>query len=226
MDLANCYRLLGLSPGASLVEIKASYRRLARQYHPDAYAGDDRSARQAQETFMRLTEAYKYLLKVVPSGEPRPSYSSGARGPSRWRAPAPEVDSSSVQGSRSTAAAGAGLRPAPQVTRRDASASPPLSTDEGQLKHRSYRQLQDLLKFKRFAQATAVAEGLMQRFPDDPEIRQWQAITYQQWGRHLIAEGKLEKARSYLKKALRTDPHNRSLWREVERDFRRLEQVF
>jgi hypothetical protein len=40
-----------------------------------------------------------------------------------------------------------------------------------------------------------------------------------------VNERQLEKARIYLKKALRTDPHNRSLWAEVERDFRRIEQL-
>ncbi|MCY7285838.1 MAG: J domain-containing protein, partial [Cyanobacteria bacterium CAN_BIN43] len=40
MDLADCYRLLGLRTGASYEAIKASYRRLARQYHPDANPQD------------------------------------------------------------------------------------------------------------------------------------------------------------------------------------------
>jgi Tfp pilus assembly protein PilF len=40
-----------------------------------------------------------------------------------------------------------------------------------------------------------------------------------------VKDGQLDKARIYLKKALKTDPHNRSLWAEVERDFRRMEQM-
>jgi tetratricopeptide (TPR) repeat protein len=82
-----------------------------------------------------------------------------------------------------------------------------------------------LLKYRRFARAIALVEGLAQRIPQDPEVRQWQAIAYQSWGRHLVNERQLDKARIYLKKALRTDPHNRSLWAEVERDFRRIEQI-
>jgi tetratricopeptide (TPR) repeat protein len=82
-----------------------------------------------------------------------------------------------------------------------------------------------LLKYRRFARAIALVEGLAQRIPHDPEVRQWQAIAYSSWGRHLVNERQLEKARIYLKKALRTDPHNRSLWAEVERDFRRIEQL-
>jgi tetratricopeptide (TPR) repeat protein len=100
-----------------------------------------------------------------------------------------------------------------------------LSDIEKQLKWGSYEQLQQLLKDRRFARAIALVEGLAQRLPQDPEVRQWQAIAYSSWGRHLVNERQLDKARIYLKKALRTDPHNRSLWAEVERDFRRMEQI-
>jgi curved DNA-binding protein CbpA len=61
MNLADCYRLLELSPGASFAEIKISYRRLARQYHPDVNLSD----RQAEDKFIALTEAYKMLLDTV-----------------------------------------------------------------------------------------------------------------------------------------------------------------
>ncbi|MBD0386151.1 MAG: molecular chaperone DnaJ, partial [Nostoc sp. C3-bin3] len=60
----------------------------------------------------------------------------------------------------------------------------------------------------------------------DAEVRQWLAIAYQIWGRALISEKQVLKARIYLKKALKTDPHNKSLWYEVQRDFQRLEQIF
>jgi hypothetical protein len=82
MDLANCYRLLGLTYGASLAEVKASYRRLARRYHPDVNAGD----RLTQEKFIQLTEAYKLLLSVIkePVGVRR--YLAP---PKRWRRKVP-----------------------------------------------------------------------------------------------------------------------------------------
>jgi tetratricopeptide (TPR) repeat protein len=83
-----------------------------------------------------------------------------------------------------------------------------------------------LLKYQRFPRAIALIEGLAQRIPEDLEVRQWQAIAYQRWGRHLIGERQVDKARIYLKKAVKTDPHNRALWAEVERDFRRLEQIY
>ncbi|NES80594.1 MAG: tetratricopeptide repeat protein [Moorea sp. SIO2B7] len=103
---------------------------------------------------------------------------------------------------------------------------PPLSEYEHQLKWKSYEKLQELLKQERFASAIALADGLAQRLPKDPEVCQWQAITYQQRGRKLVNEGQLDKARRHLKKALRIDPHNRSLWTEIEQDFRRIELIY
>ncbi len=208
MNLADCYRLLGLRDGASTAEVKASYRRLARQYHPDVNDGD----KLAQAKFIELTEAYKFLLSVVkPSG-------SGQVSTPPWTVPtASEPQSTAVS-----------QPPPPTKVRRKPPpipVAPPLSDVEQQLKWNSYEQLQQLLKDRRFARAIALVEGLAQRIPQDLEVRQWQAIAYQRWGRHLVGERQLDKARIYLKKALRTDPHNRSLWAEVERDFRRIEQV-
>jgi molecular chaperone DnaJ len=54
MDL---YELLGLARGATLVEIKRSYRRLARKYHPDINPGDNA----AEARFKEITRAYETL---------------------------------------------------------------------------------------------------------------------------------------------------------------------
>ncbi len=201
MNLADCYRLLGLRTGAPMAEIKTSYRRLARQYHPDINPGD----KQAREKFIEITEAYKFLLSVVPPEE-KPKASSSE----------PKVSEEFWQKTRV------------KVTHRQSAKSTnpvQLSEAEQQLKWSSYEQLQLLLKSRKFAMAVTLVEGLAQRFPQDLEVRQWQAIAYSGWGRQLVTEGQVDKARIYLKKALRTDPHNRALWSEVERDFRRIEQI-
>ena len=65
MDLGDCYRLLGLRSGASFTDIKASYRRLAQQYHPDINPDD----KKAKDKFIASTEAYKLLLQVIPPQE-------------------------------------------------------------------------------------------------------------------------------------------------------------
>ena len=68
MDLGDCYRLLGLRSGASFADIKASYRRLAQQYHPDINPDDNK----AKDKFIALTEAYRLLLQVVDPQEIAP----------------------------------------------------------------------------------------------------------------------------------------------------------
>ena len=102
--------------------------------------------------------------------------------------------------------------------------NPGLSDHEQKLKQDSYRQLQLLLKQQKFPRAIALVEGLAQRINHDSEVRQWQAITYQRWSRQLIGQGQLSKARIYLDKALKTDPLNKSLWVEINRDFQSIEQ--
>ncbi|MCM3878896.1 MAG: J domain-containing protein [Vicinamibacterales bacterium] len=54
MDL---YQLLGLPRGATLIEIKRSYRRLARKFHPDINPGDNA----AEARFKEITRAYETL---------------------------------------------------------------------------------------------------------------------------------------------------------------------
>ncbi len=203
MNLADCYRVLGLRSGASFAEIKASYRRLARQYHPDVNAGDQR----AKEKFIELTAAYQQLLNAVQPQD------RGAEAAER----SPQAPQSAASPPVKTRV----VRRPPKVEM-----NPRLSEIEQRLKEQSYDQLQELLKHHRYPRAIALVEGLAQRIAHDPEVRQWQAIAYQRWGRHLIQLNQLDKARVYLKKALRTDPHNRSLWAEVERDFRSLEERY
>ena len=102
--------------------------------------------------------------------------------------------------------------------------NPGLSAHEQKLKQDSYVQLQTLLKQQKYPRAIALVEGLAQRITQDPEVRQWQAITYQRWGRELINQGQIGKARIYLDKALKTDPLNKALWVEINRDFQSIEK--
>lgn len=51
------YNTLGVTRSASDKEIKAAYRKLARQFHPDANPGD----KKAEEKFKEIAEAYEVL---------------------------------------------------------------------------------------------------------------------------------------------------------------------
>ena len=229
-----------------MAEVKASYRRLARKYHPDANPGDARS----HDKFIQLHQAYKHLLAVLSSRSDRlppsvakktPAKKTPAKNNSpRPSSPAPQKSPSREKAaSRTEGASRAAPSPPPPEGKRESKRegkreaaktspfqhNPQLSEFENLLKQKAYLQLQELLKSKRFPRAIALVEGLARRVPNDVEVRQWQAITYQRWGRQLLEQGQIAKAKIYLKKALRTDPNNRSLWAEVERDFRRTEPI-
>ena len=214
MDLLDCYRLLGLRSGASFTDIKSSYRRLAQQYHPDINPDDER----AKEKFIALTEAYKLLLQVIPPTEDK-----------SYRNVSQAVETPQKQPTRVKTQQQKARKVAKQPPKQEPKSKPKpphVAEIERRLKWKTYEQLQTFLKERRFPQAIALAEALVERLPHDAEVRQWLAISYQLWGRALIAEKQLLKARIYLKKALKTDPKNKSLVNEVQRDFKKLEQVF
>ncbi len=57
VDYKDYYKILGLSKGATDKEIKAAYRKLARQHHPDVNQGD----KSAEDKFKDVGEAYDVL---------------------------------------------------------------------------------------------------------------------------------------------------------------------
>lgn len=200
MNIEESYRLLGLTVDATLEEVKQSYRRLARKYHPDVNPQDLKS----HDKFIEINQAYNFLLGIAKTPGEKLD----------------EVRSASASSSTKT----------PPQTRVTVKKSNPrqdfeLTDTEKLLKQKAYLDLQGFLQNKRFARAVVLTEALIQRIPQDPDVKEWLASAYQSLASQLITEKKLGQARIYLKKALRTDPHNRSLWVEVERDFRRIEQM-
>src|ERR671915_1310638 len=71
MEKVDLYKALEVSKEASQEEIRRSYRRLARKYHPDANPGD----RQAEERFKEIQQAYE----VLSNPEKRREYDEGPR---------------------------------------------------------------------------------------------------------------------------------------------------
>src|ERR1700758_3197731 len=51
------YELLGVGRKATVKDIRAAYRKLARKYHPDLNPGD----KSAEEKFKQIQEAYEVL---------------------------------------------------------------------------------------------------------------------------------------------------------------------
>lgn len=59
------YKVLEISPGASKEEIKAAYRRLAAQYHPDKVQHLGKELQELAETrFKEIQQAYNELIST------------------------------------------------------------------------------------------------------------------------------------------------------------------
>lgn len=62
MNSLEAFQILGLQNTASEEEIKATYRKLAKQWHPDINKEPD-----AGETFKQINRAYNLLIKPQPA---------------------------------------------------------------------------------------------------------------------------------------------------------------
>ncbi|MBE9139511.1 DnaJ domain-containing protein [Nodosilinea sp. LEGE 07088] len=220
MTLAHHYRILGLRTGASFDNVKLAYRNLVRLYHPDVNPGDQL----AKEKFIQVTQAYQALASALPPEMVAAHRVSSSTGTTKI-APDPKPDPMPTHQVSTQAAA---HRFAPEVakdTELPLNPTPGGSEVDQTLKVNSFKQLRDLLGSQRFPRAVALVEGLAQRFPEDPEIRQWHALTYYRWGHDLLSTDNLSKAAACLKKARRVDPYNKSLRQALQHDFQRLETL-
>src|SRR5437867_13138313 len=57
MDFKDYYQILGVAPDADEKTIKQTYRKLARQHHPDVNPGN----KEAEQKFKEINEAYQVL---------------------------------------------------------------------------------------------------------------------------------------------------------------------
>ncbi len=217
MKLVDCYRQLGLRDGATYEAVKTAYRKLARQYHPDANPGNQ----EAQDKFVRIAQAYETLMAEV---SPRPVNADFLGSEGLWSVQ-PRSTAQPSPATASPPSSASGTTPGEAMEQEGYEATPTAEPSLDQrLKQDIYAKLQTVLQAQRFPRAVALVEGLAQRLPNDAEVRQWQAITYQHWARQLCQTKQSDKARVYLKKAIRVVPDNRKLTQELSAELERLDQ--
>ncbi len=101
------YKVIGVSKTANADEIKKSYRKLARKYHPDANKGDAK----AEEKFKEISEAYNVLSDPKQRkeyDEARSLFGGGFRRPGQAGAGARAGSAVSISATCSAAAPGPG----------------------------------------------------------------------------------------------------------------------
>jgi tetratricopeptide (TPR) repeat protein len=200
INLVDCYQVLGLEAGVSIEELKKAYHRLARQHHPDVSPEDPDS----REKFMAISAAYQHLLQLAQAADGK----------------LPTADNLADQATNSETSSDSGVKVKVQTNQGNSNLSPEAIA----LKQEVFRKLQELYHHQRYDLAVSLVESLAERMSEDPDVKQWQAIAYQKMGRELAACRQFQRARMYLKQALKADPKNPILWTEVERDFRYIER--
>jgi curved DNA-binding protein CbpA len=133
------YAVLGLDPRASQAQIKAAWRRLAREHHPDL-TGDPAAARRATRKMAEINAAYEAIRTGRSSAQGAPGRRARAAGPPpppRTRPVTARVDTSTTIRPRN-ATTGRPAHPAGQAPRppRRRGPEPPRASDpNGPVEH-------------------------------------------------------------------------------------------
>jgi curved DNA-binding protein CbpA len=91
MPKRNAHEVLGVEPGASAATIKAAWRRLAREHHPDVIGTDPAATRRATRVMAEINGAYTELNDPV-----RRAKSADAARRAGHRAGAPAADAATA----------------------------------------------------------------------------------------------------------------------------------
>jgi hypothetical protein len=84
-ELARAYAALGVTPGASLEDVRKRYKALVRQWHPDRFTRDPQGQAEAALRMRTINDAFRAVVaaRVVPgaaaAGAPPPPASFSGR---------------------------------------------------------------------------------------------------------------------------------------------------
>ncbi len=204
ITLEQAYNLLGLNPSASIDEIKAIYRQMAKSMHPDLNPEDPT----ARDRFNTLNQAYQLLLVAA-------RFSRGAGFPPTTTA---SINSDTVT----------------NVDNHDRATSvrvsyvvePTLAPADLQLKQEIFESLEKLMRQDNFTKAVSTIDLLVKVIPNCQEISRKQSEVYFKYAQDLVKQRtQLHLARTYLKASLKIDPHNQQRWEAVNREFNQIERL-
>ena len=81
-ELARAWAVLGMQKGSSIDALRARYRTLVKQWHPDQYSQDPQGQAEAQLRMRAINDAYRRLLEATAANHhsvPAPSAPTGRR---------------------------------------------------------------------------------------------------------------------------------------------------
>jgi tetratricopeptide (TPR) repeat protein len=82
LDINHAYEILGLTPGASQVQVKRAYRQLVKTWHPDRFV-DQKQKQEAESKIKKINAAYNQLKSehLSPSEPPSTENQSSPSNP-------------------------------------------------------------------------------------------------------------------------------------------------
>jgi tetratricopeptide (TPR) repeat protein len=195
ITLAQSYHLLGLNPSASIDEIKAIYRQMAKSMHPDLNPEDPT----ARDRFNTLNQAYQLLLVAARSTPDNTN-----------KDPASDVDNRDRD-------------PSVRVSYVVEPTLDPADLQLKQEIFESLEKLIRQGDFTKAVSTIDLLVRVIPNCPEISRKQSEVYFKYAQ--ELVKQRAQLHLARTYLKASLKIDPHNQQRWEAVNREFNRIERL-
>lgn len=182
-QITSAHQILGLTANASPEAIKAAYRALARQWHPDQFT-DAADKAEAEAKLKEINIAYAQLKQLGDASDRSSSDRPSSQAPSDSPKSSPASESPRVSVSHNAAER---MRSRAELL---------------------YKQAQELAKADRFREATDALDQALRLCDDYLEAYEYRGALYEKRGFERLAHRDLSKARE-LRLAQRPNPSSR-----------------